>query len=370
MRLAVYNVENLFDRPKAMNLDSWSEGKPILQDFAALSQLLGELYYTAARKKRMAELMIRLGLEKTDDAPFVILRRNRGQLLRRPKTGGIEIVAEGRADWAGSLELQDEPVDEVAMRNTARVIHDLKADVLAVVEAESRPVLEQFNQQILKAVGGQPFRHVMVIDGNDSRGIDVGLITAKDHPIGLMRSHVDDCDSKGNDIFSRDCPEYAIPLPGGRTLWVLVNHLKSKGYGGKEDSDRKRKTQATRVKAIYEAKVAAGDDLIAIVGDLNDTPDSDPLAPLLKQTDLQDVFEHPDFDDGGYPGTYGLCNAGNKIDYILLSPKLYQHFQAGGVMRQGMWPGVKPKRWETYDDLDDPKNAASDHAAVWVDLDL
>jgi endonuclease/exonuclease/phosphatase family metal-dependent hydrolase len=363
-------VENLFDRPKAMNLGTWKEGKPILQDFAALSQLLGEVNYTAARKKRMAELMIGLGLEKDDDALFVILRRNRGQLLRRPKTGGIEIVAEGRADWAGSLELQEEPVDEVAMRNTARVIHDLKADILAVVEAESRPVLEQFNQQILKAVGGQPFRHVMVIDGNDNRGIDVGLMTGKDHAIGLMRSHVDDRDNRGNDIFSRDCPEYAIPLPGGNTLWVLVNHLKSKGYGGKEASDRKRKAQATRIKAIYEAKVAAGDDLIAIVGDFNDTPDSDPLAPLLQQTDLKDVFEHPDFDDGGYPGTYGLCNAGNKIDYILLSPRLYQRVKAGGVMRQGMWPGVRPKRWETYDDLDDPKNAASDHAALWVDLEV
>jgi hypothetical protein len=36
MRLAVYNVENLFDRPRAMNLGSWREGKAILQDFADL----------------------------------------------------------------------------------------------------------------------------------------------------------------------------------------------------------------------------------------------------------------------------------------------------------------------------------------------
>ena len=115
--------------------------------------------------------------------------------------------------------------------------------------------------------------------------------------------------------------------------------------------------------------MAAGDDLVAIVGDLNDTPDSDPLAPLLKHTDLKDVFEHPAFDNGGHPGTFGLCNAGNKIDYILPSPKLYPLVQAGGVMRQGMWPGVRPKRWATYEDLDHPKNAASDHAALWVDLD-
>lgn len=370
MRLAVYNVENLFDRPKAMNLATWSEGKPILQDFADLSELLGELNYTAARKKRMSTLMIRLGLEKQDSAKFVVLRHNRGQLLKRPAAGGIEIVAAGRDDWAGSLELQREPVDEVAMRNTARVIHDLKADVLAVVEAESRPVLEQFNQQILKAVGGQPMRHVMVIDGNDSRGIDVGLMTNDLHPIGLMRSHVDDRDSRGNDIFSRDCPEYAVALPGGGTLWVLVNHLKSKGYGSKATSDAKRQAQAERVKAIYEQRRAAGDDLVAIVGDFNDTPDSAPLAPLLQGSDLKDVFVHPAFDNGGHPGTYGLCNAGNKIDYILLSPELFGRVKAGGVMRQGMWPGVRPKRWEAYADLDDPKHAASDHAAVWVDLDL
>jgi hypothetical protein len=108
--------------------------------------------------------------------------------------------------------LQCELVDEVAMRNTARVIGDLKADVLAMIEAESRPVLAQFNAQILKAVGGQPLQHVMVIDGNDNRGIDVGLLTGNRHAIGAMQSHVDDRDSKGNSIFSRDCPEYAVQL--------------------------------------------------------------------------------------------------------------------------------------------------------------
>ncbi|WEX08022.1 hypothetical protein [Chelativorans sp. AA-79] len=110
MRLAAYNVENLFDRAKAMNLDTWEEGKPILEAFAALNALLGESTYPAARKRKMAELMLDLGLEKSDTGPFVILRRNRGGLVKRPKAGGIEIIAEGRADWVGSLELRDEPI--------------------------------------------------------------------------------------------------------------------------------------------------------------------------------------------------------------------------------------------------------------------
>ena len=370
MRLAVYNVENLFDRPRAMNLETWADGKPILQRFAALSALLGELKYTPARKAKMVQLMIELQLEKRDDSKFVILRRNKGQLLRRPKAGGIEIVADGRADWAGSLELVEEPVDEVAMRLTARVIADLKADVLAVVEAESRPVLKQFNDLLVRAEGGQPMRHVMVIDGNDGRGIDVGLMTSQAHPIGLVRSHVDDRDAQGKPIFSRDCPEYGVELPGGKTLWVLVNHLKSKGFGKPADNDARRLAQARRVKAIYEARVAQGDDLVAVVGDLNDTPSSQPLQPLLANTDLKDAFDHPAFDNGGFPGTYGLCNASNKIDYLLLSPKLWQAVTAGGVQRQGMWPGSKPVRWQVYPELTAAKHAASDHAALWVDLQL
>lgn len=30
-RIASFNVENLFDRPKAMNLGNWAEGKPVLE---------------------------------------------------------------------------------------------------------------------------------------------------------------------------------------------------------------------------------------------------------------------------------------------------------------------------------------------------
>ena len=119
MRLAVYNVENLFDRAKAMNLESWAEGRPVLERFAALNALLGQPGYSAADKARMVALIVELGLENSDTGPFVLLRRNRGGLLKRPKTGGVEIVADGRADWVGSLELRDEPIDEHAMRSAS-----------------------------------------------------------------------------------------------------------------------------------------------------------------------------------------------------------------------------------------------------------
>jgi endonuclease/exonuclease/phosphatase family metal-dependent hydrolase len=370
MRLAVYNVENLFDRAKAMNLQTWEDGRPVLEQFAALNGLLGQISYTDADKARIVELMIALGLEKSDTGPFVLLRRNRGSLLRRPRTGGIVIEAEGRADWVGSLELRDEPVDEHAMRNTARVMIDLAADMLGVVEAESRPVLAAFNTELLPALGGEPFRHVMLIDGNDERGIDVGLMSRAGHPIGRMRSRVDDRLPDGSPLFSRDCPQFEVTTPAGETLLILLNHFKSKGYGSTASSNARRKAQATRVAEIYRSLVEDGAEHVIIMGDFNDTPQSAPLAPLLEDTDLRDIFDHPHFDDGGYPGTYGLCNAANKIDYILLSPHLFQRVRAGGVWRKGMWPGVRPRRWESYEEVGRPQEAASDHAALWVDLDV
>jgi endonuclease/exonuclease/phosphatase family metal-dependent hydrolase len=369
MRLASFNVENLFDRAKAMNLDTWAEGRPTLEKFAALDELLGQVSYSDADRRKMAQLIVDLGMEKSDTGPFVILRRNRGSLLKRPKTGGVEITAGGRADWVGSLELRDEPVNEEAMRNTARVIRDVGADIMGVVEVESRPVLLAFNTQILPAVQADPFDHVMVIDGNDERGIDVGLLSRSTCPIGFMRSHVDDRQADGTLVFSRDCPEYHMNTPGGATLIVLVNHFKSKGYGGTQSSDARRHAQAIRAREICDGLIAEGADYVALIGDLNDTPDSAPLKPLHDST-LKDAFTHPNFDTGGFPGTYGLGNESNKIDYLFLSPKLFEKVQRGGVFRKGVWPGTRPKRWDVYPELTKPVEAASDHAAVWVDLDL
>lgn len=217
MRPASYNVENLFDRARVMNESTWEEGSQILGDFASLNQLLGKKKYTASDKTKMVEHLVALGLERSDSNKYVILRSNRGKLLSRPRAGGVTIVASGRADWAGSLELVEVPVDDVAMQNTARVIRDVNADVLGVVEAESRPSLSAFNDVIVSAVGGTPYEHVMLIDGNDTRGIDVGIMSRGAYPIVNVASHVDDEDAKGKRIFSRDCPEYLIQLPSRHT---------------------------------------------------------------------------------------------------------------------------------------------------------
>ena len=111
--------------------------------------------------------------------------------------------------------------------------------------------------------------------------------------------------------------------------------------------------------------------MIAVVGDFNDTPDSDPLKPLLQQgSDLQDIFDHPSFVGDGRPGTFANGTASQKIDYILLSPELWQTVTGGGVWRKGVWGGKNGTLWEHYPEMTSAIEAASDHAAVYADLAL
>jgi len=367
MRLASFNVENMFDRAKALNGKTWSDGKGALEAHRELNDLFNKQVYSAADKSRIVTLLRSNGLLNADEGPFLILRKIRGKLLYRPQGGPVTVVAAGRAAWIGWIELKTEPVRETASENIGRVLGAVGADVIGVVEAEDRTTLRLFNEIVLDAVGVPKYDHVMLIDGNDERGIDVGILTKKDYPIVSIRSHVDARDQIGT-IFSRDCAEYQIRLPGGAALWVMVNHLKSKGYGSQAENDKKRRRQAVELRRLYDAHIDAGEKLVAIVGDFNDTPDSKPLAPLFTGGAIKDISSHPRFDDGGRPGTHGNCTASSKLDYILLSPYLYAKVSAAGIERRGMWGGKNGTLWPHFDSLESDKDVASDHAALWVDL--
>ncbi|WP_433086649.1 endonuclease/exonuclease/phosphatase family protein [Dactylosporangium sp. CA-052675] len=363
MRIASYNVENLFNRAKALDQRTWADGRPVLEAFARAGELLEEPVYTDEIKHQILRELTKLGLRGGDLAKFARLRQNRGRLLRRSRDGRVEVVAGGRADWIGWVELTTDRCDEQALLNTARVILDVRADVLGVIEAESRHALKRFTEGGLSGL----YRHMQVMDGNDERGIDVGIMSTAEFPLAGQRTHVDDADERGR-VFSRDCPEYHVVLPGrAEPLVVLVNHLKSKGYGGKLASDATRRRQAARVAAIYRAQATP---FVAVVGDLNDTPDSEPLAPLLHGTDLRDVSAHPAFEDNGRPGTYGSCTARNKLDYVLLSPALWAATTGGGILRKGVWGGRNGVLWPIYDTMTKAVHAGSDHAAIYADIDL
>ena len=372
MRLATFNVENMFERPSIMNLPTWEDGEKVLQDFARLSDLIQKQQYSINDKQEMLTIMKRnSGLATKGESKHILLNEIRGKFLKKQQgTRPAEILANGRNDWIGWFELKRETVKETAIENTARVIHEVNADVFCVVEAENRITVNRFNQIVIPKIGSQQYTHVMLIDGNDMRGIDVGILTRQSFDIQSIISHVDDIDSEGK-VFSRDCPEFKIKTSLGNTLLVLVNHFKSKGFGSPSDTDHRRKRQAQRVREIYDERINEGLEFIAIVGDLNDTPDRDPLQPLIgNSSDLKDIMVHDKFIGDGRPGTFGNGTKSQKLDYILMSPKLSNKVKQGGIERRGVWGGINGNLFPHFPEIVTAKDAASDHAALWVDLDL
>jgi len=385
MRFATFNVENLFARPRVFDLNKWNEGESILKAFTDFNSRIERVTYTQANKDRMKQLLLALDVYRVDangvvrrnptrTPKWAWLRANRGKFDVEHLDIGIEIVANSRYDWTGWLELVKEPVDEVNTRMTAQVMHDVNADVQAVVEAEDRPSLDRFNQDLL---GGR-FGHVMLIDGNDTRGIDLGIMTKGPVEILSVHSNVDVPDPTAADehLFSRDCAEYLCPAPSGTTVRVLLNHFKSQSGGG----GPKRERQANGVRDIVDGLLKAGEKNIIVMGDLNEGPDgqgnpAEHFARLYDSTSpLVDVFSLPAFDPGPKPGTFQTCSPTNRLDYIFVTKNLATKVLGGGIERHGLWgdPDTKspPKAWDIYPGIESPEQSASDHAAVFVDINI
>lgn len=380
VRVASYNVENLFARPRAFARDAGAAGDKAVLAHAEFNRLIAKPEYKAIDRKRLRQLLTTLGvyvkndqgaLRRSTNPQWGFLRKNRGDFDRQPTdpTKDVEIIAGGRAAWLGWAELRVDTADEATTRFTARVIRDVNADIVGIIEAEDRPSLLHFNRDLVGA-----YRQVMLVDGNDERGIDVGIMTKTGFEIGDIRSHVDDEDADGQ-VFSRDCADYEILIPGAAPLHVLVNHFKSQSGGGAD----KRKRQAAQLRLIVDDLVAAGERAV-VLGDFNEgqadqqTPSAnfaklfDPAGPLVCCYDLPAAK----FDPGPRPGTFDSCGIRNRLDYIFLTKNLVPAVIGGGLFRKGLWGTrqSRPTAWETYPEMQSGTEQASDHAAVFIDLTL
>jgi hypothetical protein len=354
LRIATFNVENLFTRPRAMKDGMGQAGQDAIDDNAELNRIVAKAVYDAADKARLIGLDQTYGFSALN-APsnaLVELNKIRGQLYSRSQAGVVTVVAGGRADWTGWFFLRQDDVTWEATFNTGRVLAEVDAHIQICVEVENRPTLLRFNEQVLKAKFNKAFPHVMVIDGNDDRGIDVGIMSR------------DDLNDTGERTFSRDCPEYVIDLPSGRKVLILPNHFKSKRGGNSPAVQARRKAQADRAHAIAQSATAQT-QLVLIGGDLNDTPDT-PLFASLWQDGFVDVRDHPSYPTDR-PGTFDTGTAANKIDYLIMSPKLRAKLTNTGIERRGSY---HPNTWVPFDTVKKKADEASDHHLVWADFSL
>ncbi|MBL7981923.1 MAG: endonuclease/exonuclease/phosphatase family protein [Flavobacteriales bacterium] len=355
LRIASFNVENLFRRAKLLNLEDRAETTRLLGLVDQLQAVLKKSSYTAADKAKIVQL-------SADLKGYAGVREDRGKLFSGQGTS--KVAASGKGDWDGEITFNQEKVADGARKSTAAVMKAVKADVCCVVEAESRPVLKSFNSEML--TGATRFDYPFLIDGNDQRGIDVGVLSKL--PIGPVHTHMFE-KSGSTALFSRDCLHVELLLPDGRTLHLLCNHLKSK-MNNDAASDTRRKLQADRIAEILTEKFDLRNDLVVVAGDMNDTPTSATLQKLLGKANLYDALKLQFGNDMQQRWTYKYRNQLDQIDYLLISRPLKDAFVQAGVERRGIHgvediTGVKP-----FPSVTSYSNHASDHAAVWVDVEL
>ncbi len=352
LRIVTFNVENLFSRAKLLNfLNNAAADKLIVQ----VGELQKELAKTAYDKATILALYAKL-------KDYVEIVEIRNKLFDRSKK---KIKANGVSDWDGFISFKREKFGKLTRENTARVIREVNADICCLIEVEDRKTLKHFAADLLKkGPNFVPYEHHMLIDGNDTRGIDVGLSSR--FPIGQMQSHIDDKDAKGV-IFSRDCLELVVHHPAGPSINLLINHFKSRGYGSQQSSTEKRRRQAQRVTEILQG-YDLQHDLVVVAGDLNDTPTSTPLTVLQQVPHLFDVLALQ-FNDSADRWTYHFTK-NDQIDYLFVSQPLRDALQAAGVERRGIFDVDKFTHGaiQPFDTVTRPANGASDHGAVWADF--
>ena len=378
LRIATFNVENLFRRAAILNLRDSARVDELLQLVKELQGLLDRSDYSNALKDEVFEISHQL-------VTYVDIRKDAGSLgdwkKENSRTGfRINKSCKGRGDWLGEIVFRAKEFSDQQRKNTGKVIKALNADIQCLVEVEGMDVLKGFNSQVLRT---KKFKQFVMIDSpNDPRGIDVACLT-RGRIIGI-KPHVFDAGQVFKPVFSRDCLEVAITFEGlNQPVFVLCNHFKSQS--GRLDADRRksaarRKDQSRTVVSILKA-YDLKKDYVVVLGDLNEDTDNafKSLDPLFDVEGLHPIVDRNLPATQRYTYHFGGGKKGerlNQLDYIFLSSPLHDAVVGQGFERRGIFEIEKITAKEgaelvkPFPEVSSWDLGASDHAGVWVELDL
>ncbi len=211
--------------------------------------------------------------------------------------------------WRRDEKTRPASVSKARQERVAAVLRSLDADVVFLQEVENRFFLERFVRERLGSEGYE----VVLLEGNDGRGIDVALLSR--FPVGAVTSyrHIRFPDAGGHQQrFQRDLLRVHLGPPLDAEVFVV--HFRSQ-LGG-EESDRIRLAEARAAAGVIQELRRANPRYRAILaGDLNDTPDSPTLA-VFRKAGLIDACA------GSTVPSYNRKPYRSRIDYLLLSPAL------------------------------------------------
>jgi endonuclease/exonuclease/phosphatase family metal-dependent hydrolase len=214
------------------------------------------------------------------------------------------------------------------MELAAKSIQALNADVLAVEEVENRDYLQRFVDVFLPTMG---YEHVVLFEGNDRRGIDVGLLSRV--PIGDVTSHrhlAFPGPHTPKQRFNRDLLAATIVPPVGEPFEVWVVHLKSNA-GGREEAEPIRLAEAREVRRLLDRELMQDSNArIIVTGDFNDTPQSQTLTTIVGASTGALWSVNSEIADPSVV-TYNEGEYRSVIDFILCTPAMRARYVPGSL---------------------------------------
>lgn len=199
----------------------------------------------------------------------------------------------------------------------ADVIRAMNADVLALQEVENRGYLERFVEVFLPDMGYE----VVLFEGNDTRGIDVCLLSRI--PVGRVVSHrhLRFPGPGGERRFERDVLAVELLPESGEPFEAWVVHLKSNS-GGREYAEDVRIAEAKALRRLLDERLTDEPDArFVVMGDFNDTWDSTSLRTIVGTGSTALKAFHAVGSEQTRV-TYNLPPYLSMIDYILCSPAM------------------------------------------------
>ncbi|HET9620521.1 MAG TPA: endonuclease/exonuclease/phosphatase family protein [Kofleriaceae bacterium] len=193
----------------------------------------------------------------------------------------------------------------------ADAIRALDADVVALEEVETQACLDALLARLGDAM---PYGVLGEIDTAASVDVAVLSRTALDAVVRHRAGEILQLADGRAALFSRELLEVHVRAASGAPLIVFAAHFRSKS----DDDPARRLAEAEQAALDVNAAAAAHPDaLVALAGDLNDVPDSPPLAALVATGGLVRVADDL---PRAAQATYVFNGQGQAIDHILIAP--------------------------------------------------
>tara|TARA_R110002020_G_scaffold48286_1_gene137613 strand:- start:12018 stop:13124 length:1107 start_codon:yes stop_codon:yes gene_type:complete len=323
-----------------------------------------------------------------------------------------------QAEIARAVSLTDD-----TRQLTALAIAEADADILCLQEVENLDTLHRFEYGYLFKMIGDGYRHKVLIEANDSRGINLAMLVREEtldgarievldvtshahqtyEALGLYTPDLAGLAQPHDKVFKRDCLEVDVQV-GTRRLTIYVVHFKSMGSSrdgidGRTWTMPVRVAEARAVRKLITKRFGpdGGGKRYVIAGDFNDyseklvitgdrrngyqfTPEDaeDGAVRVLTADGFAEnvVMRRPVMDRWTLYHTRGpqerhLC----QLDYLLASPAMTRtsRDRLPDIIRAGQpWRTLFPdgQDVERYPRTGWDRPKASDHCPVAMTFDL